>query len=155
MTESTIWWHLTQHTAKLALQIDRLLRRFNADLNPRAAAVDVENIGPIGGMVLLTLHEAGDLTAKALSEKMGRDKSQISRLIHHLEQRGLIAKAGDARDARRSILQLTDKGVSQVAAFHTALTATTDAICTPLSAAEVTTLSALLTKIHSADYSKS
>ena len=43
---------------ELALQIDRLMRRIHAELHPRANDFDHEGVGPIGGMLLLTIGEA-------------------------------------------------------------------------------------------------
>ncbi|MEL6323032.1 MAG: MarR family transcriptional regulator [Pseudomonadota bacterium] len=133
--------------AQLALQLDRLLRRFHADLHPRARAVDQEKVGPIGGMVLLVISEAGPITAQTIGATLGRDKSQVSRLVSLLVQKGLIEKSSADGDARRAPLRLTEKGTLQVAAFNGAMVATTTSLLAHLSPDEAGHFSALLSKI--------
>ena len=136
--------------ASLALQIDRLMRRFHSDLHPRAQAVDQEKIGPIGGMILYVVSETSPTTAQEISEALGRDKSQVSRVIGLLTRIGLVQTTAHERDARSVSLHLSKRGTLQLAAFNGAMVETTKSVLGPLSLDEVRQFSALLTKILSA-----
>lgn len=133
--------------AMLALQMDRLMRRFHSEMHPRAQRVDAEKVGPIGGMILFVLSEQRAMTAGAIGDTLGRDKSQISRVVRLLIQKGLLEKTTDERDARVSRLSLSDKGALQVAAFNGALVETTKNVLAPLNADDIAQFSALLEKI--------
>lgn len=133
--------------ASLALQIDRLMRRFHSDLHPRAQAIDAEKIGPIGGMILFVISETSPTTAQAISTTLGRDKSQVSRILSLLIRKGLIDAKPHPEDARRQDLRLSDKGQLQVAAFNGALVETTKSLTGHLSKTEAKQFSDLLTKI--------
>lgn len=133
--------------ATLALQIDRLMRAVHAELHPRAQRVDQERVGPIGGMILFVISETSPTTAQAIAENIGRDKSQVSRLIGLLVKKGLVEKSMKADDARSSDLRLTERGRLQVAAFNGALVETTKKTLAPLSQDEVRQFSKLLAKI--------
>ena len=135
MTESTNGFELNED-ATLALQIDRLMRRFHSDLHPRAQAVDQEKIGPT--------------TAQEISETLGRDKSQVSRVIGLLTRKGLVQTTTHERDARSVSLRLSKQGTLQLAAFNGAMVETTKSVLGPLSQDEVRQFSALLTKVLSA-----
>ncbi|MEO0882709.1 MAG: MarR family winged helix-turn-helix transcriptional regulator [Pseudomonadota bacterium] len=133
--------------ATLALQIDRLMRRFHSDLHPNAQRVDQEKIGPIGGMVLFMISESGTATAQTIGSSLGRDKSQVSRIVSLLVRKGFVEKFVDDKDARSFQLGLTDKGKLQVAAFNGALVATTNKLLGHLSKDEARQFSKLLSKI--------
>ena len=131
---------------ELAYQIDRLMRRMNAGLEARAPIFDTDRIGPIGGMVLLTLADIQPAPMQRIVEVMARDKAQISRTLAMLERRELIAKSANTEDARSSLLSLTDKGAGFVEQIKATLDTVLSEILEPLSAQEQTQLLALLAK---------
>ena len=133
--------------ATLALQIDRLMRRFHSDMHPRAQKVDADKVGPIGGMILFVISEQSPITAGEIGTLLGRDKSQVSRIVSLLIRKGLIEKTAPDGDARRAPLRLSDKGALQVAAFHGALVETSKSVLGPLSRDERARFSELLAKI--------
>ena len=135
------------YEATLALQIDRLMRRFHSDLHPRAQRIDQEKIGPIGGMILFVISESSSISAQEIALTLGRDKSQVSRVLSLLVQKGLVAKSAAASDARSSELYLTEKGLLQVAAFNGALVETAKTTLSGLDQKEMQQFSSLLTKI--------
>lgn len=135
--------------AALALQIDRLMRRFHSDLHPRALRVDHEKVGPIGGMILYVISEKSPVTAQDISATLGRDKSQISRIVSLLIHKGLVEKSAAAGDARSFELSLSEKGALQLAAFNGAMVETTKTLLAHLDSAEIDQFSELLTKILS------
>ncbi len=131
---------------ELAYQIDRLMRRMNAGLEARAPIFDTERIGPIGGMVLLTLADIQPVPMQRIVEVMARDKAQISRILAMLERRDLISKSANKDDARSSLLSLTDKGAGFVEQIKATLDTVLSGILEPLSAEEQTQLLTLLAK---------
>lgn len=135
----------------VALQLDRLMRRFHSDLHPRAETVDIERVGPIGGMLLFVISEQSPITAGEIAKHLGRDKSQVSRGIGLLMRKGLVDRAADSDDARRVQLCLSEAGALQVAAFHGALVETTKSLLGGLTADEQTTFSDLIGKVLEVD----
>ncbi|MEL6692789.1 MAG: MarR family winged helix-turn-helix transcriptional regulator [Pseudomonadota bacterium] len=135
------------YEATLALQIDRLMRRFHSDLHPRAQRIDEEKVGPIGGMILFVISESSPISAQEIAQTLGRDKSQVSRVISLLVGKGLVEKSNAATDARSSDLRLTDKGLLQVAAFNGALVESAKTTLAALDQNELRQFSSLLSKI--------
>lgn len=135
------------HKAVIALQIDRLMRRFHADLHPHASKIDEKKIGPIGGMILFVIAESGTITSQGLAATLGRDKSQVSRIVNSLIRKNLIEKHTTESDARVSQLSLTKTGNMQVASFNGALVEATKSTLAPLNQDEIETFSKLLAKI--------
>lgn len=148
MTESTNGFELNNEVT-LALQIDRLMRRFHSDLHPRAQKVDRDKIGPIGGMILYVISENSPTTAQEISATLGRDKSQVSRVVSLLIQKGLVETAAHERDARRVTLRLSKQGELQVASFNGAMVETAKSVVGHLSQSEIKQFSNLLSKILS------
>ena len=136
-----------EHDASLALKIDRLMRRFHADLHPRASRIDSEKVGPIGGMFLLYISENVSTTAQDISSALGRDKAQVSRVLGLLAQKGLVAKSQSEEDGRSSQLRLTESGQLQVAAFNGALMEATRSTLGHLTPEDKQSFSELLSKI--------
>lgn len=131
-------------TASLALKIDRLMRLIHAELHPRAPEFDLHNVGPIGGMLLIAIGESEPVDVGTIVHALGRDKSQVSRLVQSMERKGLIQRTQNAEDARVSILQLTSDGRAQVTGITEALTDIVDGLFAPLNPEERTQFQALL-----------
>lgn len=123
------------------------MRRFHSDLHPRAQRIDEEKVGPIGGMILFVISESSPVSAQEIAQTLGRDKSQVSRVISLLVRKGLVEKSTAASDARSSNLCLTEKGLLQVAAFNGALVETAKTTLSALNQKELQLFSGLLTKI--------
>ncbi len=134
----------------IALNTDRLMRRIHAQLQLTAAAFDTHNVGPIGGMALLTIGDYERVDVQTLSQALGRDKSQVSRLLKRLEEQGLIEKEKSAHDGRTTLLTLTVEGGLQLERIREALTTIIEEILKPLSASEKEQLDNALTKVASA-----
>ena len=131
----------------LALLIDRLMRRIHSGLQSRAAAFDTQNVGPAGGMILLTLADMAGCPQADLTRKLARDKSQMTRSITALERKGLLTRTPSPHDARATLLSLTDQGERVVADLRQMLALTIDEVLTPLPASERATLRSILTRV--------
>ena len=136
-----------QDPHEIAYLVDRLMRRISARLHDRARAVDTERVGPFGGMLLLTLADIEPAPISELVAQMGRDKSQMTRAIKSLEDKGLIARHASAEDARVSLLELTPKGQSLVSDLKGVLAIVIDEILSPVSSKERQSLIEALRKI--------
>ena len=79
----------------------------------KLTADEMEKYGLKGGhsVYLLTLarHPEG-ITATAMSEICGRDKSDVSRMMAIMEEQELITRGGPGKNKYRAVLRLTDKG---------------------------------------------
>lgn len=132
---------------ELAFQVDRFMRRMNAGVQARVPIFDTDRIGPIGGMILMTLSEIEPAPMQRLVEMMARDKAQLSRTISVLERRGLIERSAHGSDKRSSLLSLTSSGAKFVETIKHSLTEVLDDVLAPLSEPERRQLLALLEKL--------
>ena len=62
---------------------------------------------------LLALSPAEPLSQQALAEQLHLEKSTVSRLVGHLEQRGWVRRVRDLHDTRMFRLQLSEAGHEQ------------------------------------------
>ncbi len=131
----------------LALNIDRLMRRIHAELQPRAADFDHHQVGPLGGMLLLTIGERGSVDIQSVVAALGRDKSQISRLIQRFERKGLLTRETSPTDGRVSLLSLTKSGRDQVESIKDVLTVIVDGLFNGLSRDEKAMFAAILERV--------
>lgn len=132
---------------EIARLVDRLMRRIHASLNAKAPDFDTRNVGPYGGILLLTLAEIEPARLQDLVQRLARDKSQITRGVQALERKGLIARRSQPDDARVSLLALTEDGRETVASLEGAVADVLTDILAPLSAAERSQLKSLLAQI--------
>ncbi len=131
----------------IAILVDRFMRRIHGGLNARAAEFDTENVGPGGGMILMTLADVEPAPVQLVARLMARDKSQMTRAIKSLEKKGLIDRSDDLSDARVSVLRLTAKGRRAVSRIQGALTTVIGEILNPLETQEQRKLEELLSRV--------
>lgn len=85
----------------------------------KIAAEEMEKYGLKGAHVvyLVTMYRYPDgITATQLSELCSRDKSDVSRTMTTMENRGLVKREGVNQNLYRALLKLTDEG--KTAAEH-------------------------------------
>ncbi|MEL7199811.1 MAG: MarR family transcriptional regulator [Pseudomonadota bacterium] len=131
---------------ELAFQVDRFMRRLNARVHSQAPAFDAERVGPIGGMILLTLAEVQPAPMTQIVTMMGRDKAQLSRMFSNLEGRGLVSRSENRTDQRSSLLSLTAEGEDFVKTIKQVVASAIGELLEPLSAQERSMLLKLLVK---------
>ena len=131
---------------RLAIHLDRLLRRIHSGLHRKAPEFDTERIGPGGDMILLTLDETGPAPIHTLTERLVRDKSQMTRSLQSLERKGLITRAQSDEDSRVSVISLTHKGCEVVEIHQHAIAETVGGALKNLEPADKHALADLLAK---------
>lgn len=131
----------------IAHLVDRFMRRIHGALNARAADFDTHQLGPGGGILLLTLAEAEPTRIHDLVTRVARDKSQITRAVKQLEDKGLVTRATDPDDARGWVLTLTPEGRRTVVDLQTAVAGVLEEILAPLSVPEQQSLRELLRRL--------
>ena len=132
---------------EVAYLVDRFMRRIAAGLHHKALEIDTERVGPLGGMLLLTLSDIEPAPIHRLVDQMGRDKSQMTRSIKSLEEKGMIERFPSQEDGRVSLLKLTQKGDEFVLQIKVILSIVIDTILEPISEKERRGLIEMLRKI--------
>src|SRR5260370_30961346 len=89
-------------------------RRFNRFYTRRMGVLDEglyhSRFSLTESRVLYELAHRSSLTATALGKDLGLDPGYLSRILHRLQKRRLIAKTPSESDRRQSILRLTPGG---------------------------------------------
>ncbi|MEM7301476.1 MAG: MarR family transcriptional regulator [Pseudomonadota bacterium] len=129
---------------ELALLIDRLMRKIHFSLQPRASKIDRENIGPGGGIILLTLADMQFCGMQELTDRVARDKSQMSRTIRSLEAKGLVQRQASKDDARVNLVSVTTRGNKVVEELRQALAETINDVLQPMTTQEKQQLKILM-----------
>ncbi len=96
-------------------------------------------LGPVG--------TEEDICANTLVGRTGMDKVQVSRAVARMHQSGLMDRATDPNDRRRSVLRLTEKGAAMYREIAPAALAFEDELLETLSTEEQITLDHLITKL--------
>ena len=131
----------------LALLVDRLMRKIHSGLQERAPGFDREAVGPGGGIVLMTLADVGQVSLNELTKRVARDKSQMTRMIRSLENKGLVGRDVSPNDGRVSLIYLTPKGSEVVGELMQTVAEVVGEILEPISESERNTLKGLLAKV--------
>ena len=95
-------------TLGLAARLRRSATRLARVLREEA---DLE-LSPSQFTTLSTLAREGPVTLGQLADKIRVTPSTVTRIADHLEERGLLARAIDSRDRRRSVATLTPAGIA-------------------------------------------
>jgi len=117
---------------ELALLIDRFMRKIHFGLQSKAHSFDTARVGPGGGVVLLTLADMDCPGLNELTQRVARDKSQMTRTIRSLESKGLVARKTSPNDARVNLVYLTEEGDRVVRELREAVADTIGDILAPL-----------------------
>ncbi len=75
------------------------------------------NLSPLQILVLRTLVEEGQMSQQSLAQKIAKDKAQIARLIHELENQKLILKERNQLDRRGFIVKASPDVHEKVSNF--------------------------------------
>lgn len=132
---------------KIAHELDRVMRKIDAQMHRRMPAVDVGRVGPMGGLLLMQLESIEPCSIQALASAMGRDNSQLTRLIRNLENKGLMARKPSAKDGRETLVSLTPDGQKFLQSAKRTLSTVVDEVLVDLNSEERTVLLSLLSRM--------
>ncbi|MEM9709147.1 MAG: MarR family transcriptional regulator [Pseudomonadota bacterium] len=138
------------HSYRLAQALDRIVRRLNGRMIHVMPAVDRLKLGPLGGMVLLSIADLEPCSIQSLCSQLGRDNSQMTRVLRGLEDKGVIRRQSDPEDRRSSLISLTELGQDLVAEMRLAMSAVVDELASAISAGERADLADLLERLAEA-----
>ncbi|WP_431030773.1 MarR family winged helix-turn-helix transcriptional regulator [Plantibacter sp. RU18] len=94
-------------------QFGLLINRIRNGIRERAERI-APGLQPAGYKLLSMVTRCGSIRAGALAEMLATDKSAVSRLIHQLEEMGLLARTPDPEDGRASLIVATPEGVARM-----------------------------------------
>jgi MarR family transcriptional regulator, lower aerobic nicotinate degradation pathway regulator len=97
--------------------------------------------------LLAALEEFGPASQAALGRRTSVDRSDVVAVLNDLADRGLIERSPDPDDRRRNIITITPAGAEQLRALDQILTGVQEKLLAPLSAADRTQLTRLLTRL--------
>lgn len=97
--------------------------------------------------LLFCLSQYGPLTAKSVSDVLGRPKNSISRAVESLLRRGLIRREPVASDRRRALLTIEPAGRELITTTLALFKARQEEMLACLSAVERVALDAILAKL--------
>ena len=135
---------------KLTLNLDRVVRRLHAMLHEKSAGFESARVGPGGAIILLTLADMEPVEMQSLTHTVSRDKSQMTRAVRALEEKGMLTRKTSERDGRVTILSLTEAGRRLVQAHRAALSDCVEELLMPLPEIDREALRRLMEKIAGA-----
>ncbi|MCW3064802.1 MAG: MarR family transcriptional regulator, partial [Solirubrobacterales bacterium] len=97
--------------------------------------------------LLAALEEFGPASQADLGRRTSIDRSDVVAALNELADRGLIRRSPDPDDRRRNIVTITPGGTEQLRTLAQVLTGVQDQLLAPLSPAERTQLTGLLTRL--------
>lgn len=109
--------------------------------------VDKEGVGALGSMVLLTLSELEPCSIQTICDHIGRDNSQMTRVLKALRTKGMLEQESDPSDKRVCLVRLSEKGQAHIALIRQTMSEVIDDLIKPLSTKDRDSFLRLLTKI--------
>ncbi|MGY1619997.1 MarR family winged helix-turn-helix transcriptional regulator [Geodermatophilus sp. SYSU D00691] len=132
---------------RLEREIGLLLRRSRAIQARLAAELHPDLDGASYGLLAL-LQDAGPLRASDLVNRLGLDKSTVSRQVAGLVALGLVDRAADPEDGRAQVLTPSAEGSARLARIREARRARWEADMADWPASDVATLGELLGRLN-------
>lgn len=136
---------------ELTRALDLVVRRINNRMFRVMPTIDAHKVGPIGGMVMLAIADLQPCSIQRLVTEMGRDSSQMTRLLRSLEDKGLIRRDIDPRDGRVNLISLSSSGQETVEAMREVMTEAVGRIADRISAADLRAMIRILHQLSGSD----
>ncbi|RIW34695.1 MarR family transcriptional regulator [Bacillus salacetis] len=127
------------------------IRIHKTDLNLTSyikSKLEVFNLAPEQNLVMMLLWEKDGITQNHLSEKLGKDKTNIARMVSSLEKKGFIKRMSCRKDRRSLELYLTEKGRELGCQVVPVAEEFNRIVCKGITPSEIDELERLLTKIN-------
>ncbi len=88
----------------------RIKEKANEFLINTLKEIGINDIHPSHARIIFNLHVNKKLTYQEVAQKINRDKSTVTGLIHKLIKNGYVISSKDEKDSRYKYLHLTEKG---------------------------------------------
>jgi DNA-binding MarR family transcriptional regulator len=127
------------------------VRRFNRVVTKRAGALEASFLGrdrPLGESRVLWEVGARGVELRELRDRLDLDSGYLSRLVHALDAKGLVALEPGADDERVRYARLTPLGLSEVAETDRRADRVAAGILEPLTARQRERLVAAMDEVH-------
>ena len=105
--------------------------------------------------LLATLVEFGPASQASLGRRTGIDRSDVVAAVNELSAQGFVERSPDPEDGRRNIITITAEGRRQHKHLGSLVQKAQDDVFAPLSPAERTQLTSLLTQVLTYHQAKS
>lgn len=135
-----------QSRAEISFHADRFLWRFLSHLNDRLKETGLPVNAP-DAKIIFTVKHHKTIAISQLVKQLGRDKSQVSRKVQELEEKGILTRETDPENSRISLISLTSEGETLVRQMAAETEAVMAELLQPLEDSEQETLRRLLSKI--------
>jgi DNA-binding MarR family transcriptional regulator len=132
---------------QLEREIGLLLRRSRAISARLAGVLHPELDGADYGLLAL-LEDTGPLRASDLVNRLGLDKSTVSRQVAHLVDLGLVERTADPEDGRAQVLTPSAEGSTRLARIREVRRTRWEADMSDWPPADVATLATLLHRLN-------
>ena len=131
----------------LARALDRGVRRLNLRMVRVMPELDTQKIGPLGVMTILALSDLQPCSIQTLCTDLGRDNSQMTRLLNRLGEKHLVERHPDPNDGRASLVELTERGEEMVAEIRNAMAQAIEELGPRITRAQSATLVEILEQL--------
>jgi MarR family transcriptional regulator, organic hydroperoxide resistance regulator len=106
------------------------------------------NIAPEQNLIMMLLWEHDGLSQNEISIKLNKDKTNIARMAHGLEQKGFVKRAMCPKDRRVQRLFLTESGQQLEGHIRPIAEAFNEAICQNITHEELDQVRRILSKMR-------
>lgn len=118
----------------------------------RAARAVTNGLAEVGAhrhhySMLAVLAESGPMSQAELGRRCGLDRSDVTAAVAELVDQGLVSRRPDSGDRRRNEVDITRAGTRRLRQLDTAVSKIQDEVLAPLSVAERSQLTRLLTRL--------
>ncbi|KAA1420955.1 winged helix-turn-helix transcriptional regulator [Nocardioides humilatus] len=133
-------------------RIEQLPTRLLARAYARSQSIRIEAYAEAGttgyqARLLASLADEGSASQAELGRRTAIDPSDVVAAVNQLTDRGFALRARDPQDARCNIISVTRAGEQELARLEKIASAVQDRVLAPLTAAQRTQLSGLLSKL--------
>ncbi|MDF0728125.1 MarR family transcriptional regulator [Cytobacillus sp. S13-E01] len=106
------------------------------------------NLAPEQNLVMMILWEQDGLTQNDVAIKLAKDKTNIARMSHVLEQKGFIRRTNCPKDKRSQRLYLTEEGMKLKDSVICIAEEFNNIVCNGITAKELSEVRKILSKMR-------
>lgn len=107
-----------------------------------------KNLAPEQNLIMMLLWEKDGLNQNEIAQKLNKEKSNITRMIFNLEQKGFIRRESGENDRRSLMVYLTDEGKKLSSSIIPITEEFNEMICKEISNEELMMVRRILSKMR-------